>query len=202
MRILILHEDTRPPGQGGGAESILRDYAQAMKARGHVVAWWWGLGSIQRAVDDFKPDILHVQTIHNHIADWQGVMRWVQEQRIPHVWVMMDYWPFCGNRMLLRGRDSGETCSAATGVCDGECVAGRAPKEWAAVVNGSSVVALNQYSQAIFNRNGINCRYAVEPGVDTSLFAPGLKRLGSVYTSSAWASAYCKGMSYLREALT
>lgn len=202
MRILMLHEHQTPPGQGGGgAESILRDHAQAMKLAGHEVAWWYGQGSIQRAVADFRPDMVHVQTIHNAIPDWIGVMRWIQGQGIPHVWVLMDYWPFCGNRMLLRGRDDGETCSALHDVCDACCACGPAPAEWASVVNGSPVVALNRYSQAIYRRNGIRCDHVVEMGVDTALFSPGDTRDRSCYTSSAWASAPCKGLHVLKASL-
>jgi glycosyltransferase involved in cell wall biosynthesis len=201
VRILILHEDTRPPGMGGGAEAIVRDFGAAMKARGHTVCWWWGHGDIKDAIAEFKPDMIHAMTMHNFIPNWMGVMRWIQKQKIPHVWVMMDYWPFCGNRMLLRGPDDGETCSAAEGFCDGMCAVGPAPAAWAELVNGSPVVALNEYSRDILKRNGIRCDYVVEPGIDTEIFQPGEKVKDSIITSSAWASAPAKGMAYLKEAL-
>ena len=198
MRVLILHEDTRAPGQGGGAESMLRDQTEVLRQLGHEVCWLHS-PDIERTVDDWKPDIVQVQTIHN-LVGFAPVL-WLQRQQIPHVWALMDYWPFCSGRMLLVG-DQG--CEAVTGACQHSCHQ-FAPAHWRRIVNGSPVVALNEYTAAIYRRNGLRCDYVVELGVDTDLFRPNhSQRNGerAVYTSCAWPTQPTKGMHVLRKALT
>ncbi len=97
-RILCVSEHKAEPGLGGGgAESMLRDLTTALTARGHAVAWLQST-QIEQAVEQFKPDICHVQTIHNFIG--MGLATWLQEHRVPMVWALMDYWPWCRGRML------------------------------------------------------------------------------------------------------
>jgi hypothetical protein len=198
MRILIWHEDTRGPGEGGGAESLLRDLTMALKAMDHTVAWLHS-PQIAQAVDTFKPDIVMVGTIFNKMG-FESV-KWLQESRVPHIWAMMDYYPFCGGRMLLRNWD--ESCTAVKGVCDDNCKEGRAPVEWLEIVNRSPVLAYNQYTAEIYRRNGLRCDYVCELGVDTELFKPDQtkKESSSIYTSSAWPEYPAKGMKYLNQAL-
>lgn len=203
MRVLFVHEDRRGPGEGGGAESLLRDQTEALKRLGHEVAWLQS-GHIEVAVDQFRPDVVHVMTIHNFLPNWQGMVRWLQEQRVPHVWALMDYWPFCLGRMLLRNWIDGPACSAVDGVCDGQCAKGRSPVEWAKVVNGSPVVALNEHTAAIYRRNGIRADFVVELGVDVEMFRPDPARRDrdvSIYTTSAWPDYPVKGMPVLARAM-
>lgn len=198
-RLLLVHEDVREPGQGGGAESLLRDQTEALRRLGHTVAWLHS-GEIERAIEVFKPDIVQIQTIHNFIGLAPAV--WLQEHKFPHVWAIMDYYPFCGNRMMLRNYDVG--CSAVDGVCDGNCPSGRAHPGILEIVNRSPVVALNANTADIYRRNGLRCDFVVELGVDTETFRPDHSvRNGhlSVYTSSAWAAYPTKGMHTLKAAL-
>jgi hypothetical protein len=191
------HEDQRGPGQGGGAESMLRDLTGALRNLGNQVAWLHS-EHIKEAIDTFKPDIIQVGTIFNKMG-WEPV-KYLQENKIPHVWAMMDYYPFCGGRMLLRNWDEG--CTAVKGVCDNNCVEKHAPMEWMQVVNGSSVLCLNEYQADIYKRNGISVDYVGELGVDTELFKPDENRQGcEIYTSSAWAEYPAKGMKYLQQAI-
>jgi glycosyltransferase involved in cell wall biosynthesis len=122
---------------------------------------------------------------------------------VPHVWTVMDYYPFCGGRMLLRNWD--RPCSAVLGVCDGDCTEGRSNPEWLEIANASPVVALNEHTAAIYLRNGLRVDYTVELGVDTDAFAPDPTRTSdgavTVYTSSAWAAFPAKGMRYLQTAI-
>ena len=198
MRLLIWHEHQTPPGQGGGgAESMLRDQTEALHRLGHTVAWLQS-SQIEEAVRRFTPDMVQVQTIHN--AFGVEPVTWLQENDIPHVWVLMDYWPFCGGRMLLKNWDEG--CAAVDGVCDGQCAEGKANPRLLEVVNGSPVIALNRFTADIYRRNGLRCDGVVELGVDTNFFCLGERDAEvSVYTSSAWAPYPAKGMKYLKEAI-
>jgi len=200
MRILLMHEDTRGPGKGGGAESMLRDLTAALKGLGHTIAWLHSK-HIEQAIDTFKPDIIQVGTIFN-LLGWEPI-KYLQDHNIPHLWAMMDYYPFCGGRMLLRNWDEG--CSAVSGVCDNNCIEKHAPDEWLQIVNKSPVLTLNEYTADIYRRNGMRVDYVGELGVDTDLFKPDPKERGNeiaIYTSSAWADYPAKGMKYLRDAVT
>ena len=201
MRVLFLHEDTREPGQGGGGESLLRDQTEALKRLGHSVAWLHD-AQIARAVDKFQPDIVHVSTIHNFVGF--APARWLQEQRIPHVWAINDYWPFCVGRMLLTDWIKGNSCAAVEGVCDGKCSKGKSPPDWLALVNGSPVVAYNEHTAAIYRRHGMRCDYVVELGVDVDRFKPDHSQRTpepSVWASSAWPEYPVKGLPVLQGAI-
>jgi glycosyltransferase involved in cell wall biosynthesis len=200
MRILAFTEHLAAPGLGGGgAESLMYDLTKAMTRRGHAVQWLQN-PDIAGAVSQFRPDIVHMQTIHNRFG--MGPARWLQDNHTPHIWAMMDYYQMCSGRMLLRQGD--EPCAAVSGLCDGNCVWGRVNPEYPAVVNRSPVVALNAYTAEIYRRNGVRADYVVELGVDTELFSPDYAQRPTdrvnIYTSSAWADTPHKGMRYLFEA--
>ena len=199
LRVLILHEDKRGPGEGGGAESLLRDTMQSLERLGHEVAWWSGQNTIRQEIARFQPDVCHAMTLHNFVGF--EPMLWLQKQRIPHIWSLMDYWPFCGERMLLTEGD--KSCTAVAAVCDGKCTGHRAPEEYLQVVNGSPIVALNRYTAEIYERNGIGVAGVVPLGVDTDFFRPEReKRDGiKIVTTSAWPQWPTKGMHILKAAL-
>jgi len=202
LRILILHEDKRGYGKGGGAESMLRDMTTALERAGHKVQWWQNDEPLEQAVEQFRPDVCHIMTIHNFIGLAPAV--WLQQQRIPHVWSLMDYWMFCGNRMLLMGDNSDESCPAVAGVCDPvQCRSHRAPVRYMEVVTQSPIIALNEYTAAIYERNGIRV-YDVGPlGVDHEYFCPdpSKREPKRVMTHSAWPEYPTKGMHILKAAL-
>lgn len=97
MKILMIHQDMREPGQGGGAESLLRDQTRALSALGHEIVWMHD-GIIERVVQAHQPDVLHFMTLHERWADLAPLV-WAQQQGIPHIIHVQDYWPFC----LLEG---------------------------------------------------------------------------------------------------
>ena len=198
MRVLMIHEDRRGYGQGGGAETILRENTNILRAMGHDVRWYQGGESFTDLLAAYRPDVCHVYTVHNFMGF--GEVKHLQRVGWPHVWQLMDYWPFCGGRMLLRRYD--ETCSAATGLCDGECREGQAPDLYREVVNGSPIAALCPDTAAIYRRHGVRCDYVLPPGVDHRFFAPAPeKRIdGRVITSCAWPSYPTKGMHILKAA--
>lgn len=196
MRILMIHGDDRPPGRGGGAESLLRDQAKGLRERGHEVFWWYGAGSIEDAIDRAKPDICHLMTLHCYPMGLHPAL-YVQEQKIPHIWHLQDYWPFCGPRMLLLG-DRG--CNAVRGQCDNACRGQRS--EYLEIVNRSFIVAGNRFTADIYRRNGVRCDAVVELGVDTELFRPDPAERDekvSIYTSTAWPEQLVKGMHILKQ---
>lgn len=200
MRILMWHEDTRGPGEGGGAESMLRDLTQALRQRGHEVAWLQSRG-IMAAIDDFNPDIVQVMTLHNFIGiDELPVL---QASNTPHLWAIMDYWPFCKPRMLLVDND--KSCPAVNGRCGNECGQNMDMGGVLATVNNSPVVALNRFTADIYRRNGMRVDFTIELGIDTELFKPDHTKRDkeiSIYTSTAWASQPVKGMHILQRALS
>jgi len=146
----------------------------------------------------FRPDICHIITVHNFLGF--GEVRHLQREGWPHVWQLMDYWPFCGGRMLLRRGD--ETCDAARGVCDGDCEHGPASDLYRDIVNRSPVAALNGETAAIYRRNGVRCDYVLSPGVDAEFFVPNpaARIAGRIITSSAWPQYPTKGMHILKAA--
>lgn len=197
MRVLLVHEHMTPPGKGGGGmEAILRDLAAGLTARGHVVSWLQS-AAIDQAVATFRPDIVQVMTIHN--AWGMEPARWLQQQHIPHVWAMADYWPFCAGRNLLTDLATGAPCSAVRGVCDSRC--SFQPSPLRDVVNGSPTLNLCAGAGEIMRRNGVRADYVAEPGIDTTLFRAGDKDRGSVYASSAWGTHPVKGAQVLAEAI-
>jgi hypothetical protein len=203
VRLLIVHEHQTAPGKGGGgAESMLRDQTAGLRRLGHEVAWLQS-NNIEQAISEWQPDIVQLQTIHNAMPNFEPA-KWVQANNFPHVWALMDYWPFCWPRMLLMDNNRGDVpCNAVEGACDNACGL-RTEPEILALVNRSPVVALNRYTADIYRRNGLRVDYVVELGVDTELFAPDYsQRNGAmdVYTTSAWPHMPVKGMHILKEAL-
>ena len=199
---MLLHEDKRGYGKGGGAESMLRDMSMALQSAGHTVQWWQNDEPLPQAVDRFRPDICHIMTIHNFVG--LGPAEWLQKQGIPHVWSLMDYWMFCGSRMLLTGEGGDESCPAVTGVCDpSQCRSHRAPVRYMEVVTKSPIVALNEYTAAIYERNGIRVFDVGPLGVDHEYFKPdpSKREPRRVMTHSAWPNYPTKGMHILNAAL-
>ena len=81
---------------------------------------WLQSPDVERAVKEWKPDIVQLQTMHNFLGF--GPAHWVQEHQFPHVWALMDYWPFCASRMLLLENNATDVaCNAVTGRCDNAC---------------------------------------------------------------------------------
>jgi len=201
MRVLICSEDNREPGKGGGAESLMRDITLGLHNRGHEVGWWFGDEPLAVAIDTFKPDIVQVHTVHNRFG-MQPAM-YLQRHRIPHVWVLMDYWPFCGGRMLLQDRQK-TSCPAVNGECEESagCELGRAPGQFLEIVNRSPIVALNPNTAAIYKRNGIRGTATIGCGVDTEYFkpAPDKREWGRIITTSAWPEYPTKGLHILEKA--
>jgi len=198
MRILMIHEDTRGYGRGGGAESFLRDQMKALKLLGHKVEWFHS-GVFAEHIEAFKPDMCQVMTVHTRMGF--GPVRWLQKEKYPHVWALMDYWPFCGGRMLLRRNDEG--CAAIEGICDGQCDEGPAPGYYLGLVNASPVMALNPYTADIYRRNGLRCDYIISLGIEYSYFVPdpAKREPGRIVTMSAWPEWPTKGMHILKAAL-
>ena len=200
MRILLWHEDTREPGKGGGAESMLRDLTEAFKRLGHEVAWLH-TEHIEQACKQFQPDVVQIGTIfHRMRYDSPQSLR---DNHIPHVWAIMNYYPFCWGQQMLKHGD--EECGAVTGACDGVCAEGRTPAIMLDEVNKSPVLALNEVTADIYRRNGMRVDYVAELGIDTDLFKPDPAERNpdelQVYTSSAWAAFPAKGMRYLKQAI-
>ena len=183
---------------GGGAEALLRDQAEGLKRLGHETAWWYGEGSLKRALETFQPDVCHLMTLHCYQVGLDPAL-YLQENKIPHVWHIQDYWPFCEGRMMMIHGD--QSCSAVRGICQHEC-GDYAPTEYLEIVNKSFIVAGNAYTAEIYRRNGMRCDAVVELGVDTELFSPGERGIKpNIYTSCAWPEGMWKGMHVLEEAL-
>lgn len=199
MRILMIHEDKRTYGEGGGAESFLRDQMNALRDLGHQVEWFHGGESFAERIDAFKPDVCQVMTVHNFMGF--APVRWLQKHSYPHVWALMDYWPFCGGRMLLRNEDV--SCSAVEGACDRQCDAGPAPPSYLRLTNRSPIMALNPYTADIYRRNGLRCDHVISLGVEHDYFVPdpAKRESGRITTLSAWPQWPTKGMHVLRAAL-
>jgi len=199
VRVLILSEDRREPGKGGGAESLLRDVTAGLQKRGHEVAWWFGDEPLADAVGAFKPDIVQCHTVHNRFG--MQPIWYLQRHAVPHVLVLMDYWPFCGGRMLLMNGQR-ESCAAVDGVCDGRCEYGRAPDMYLETVNRSYVVALNRNTAEIYKRNGLRVDAVIGCGIDTDYFKPDPQKRewGKVIATSAWPEYPTKGFHILRKA--
>lgn len=201
MRILFLHGDTRGPGEGGGAETLLTDTMEILQTLGHEVEWWYGQNGIAQMVQQFKPDVCHVVTVH--VYSGLGSVEWLQRQGIPYIWHLQDYWPFCGERMLLTERD--KSCEAVEGKCGGHCTGRPALEKYLPIVNAAaaSVIVSNRYTASIFRRNGIRVDGIVPLGIKTDFFRPDRsKRDGvKVVTVTAWPGYPVKGMHILRAAL-
>jgi len=200
MKILFIHGDKRPPGEAGGAESLLRDQAEGLRRLGHETAWWFGVGDLEDAIAEFQPDICHVLTIHCYSMGMAPLL-YLQQKKFPHLIHVQDYWPFCAGRMMMVNGD--QSCSAVNGVCHNEC------GEWAhpsylEIVNRSFVVAGNRYTAEIYKRNGLRCDAVVELGVDIELFAPDYDKRDElrIVTSCAWPKGAWKGMHILRSAMS
>lgn len=196
MKILFIHGDQREPGQGGGAESLLRDQAEGLKRLGHECAWWYGEGSLEDAIDDFRPDICHVMTIHCYPMGLQPLI-YLQQMEISHLIHVQDYWPFCASRMMIyRGRP----CSGAQ-ECKHEC---GERISYLPIVNKSFVVAGNAYTAEIYRNNELRCDAVIELGVDKQLFYPpdrDFSKAPLICTTCAWPQGNWKGMDILEQSL-
>ena len=211
MKVLMLIEEVREPGgtsgKAGGAESLLRDISAGLRWRGHEIIWWYGQDTLAEAIERHKPDICQINTIHNRFGMQPAL--YLQRHNIPHVWVLMDYWPFCGGRMLLQDNQR-VSCPAVDGICDPNCTAqgqgivarGPAPRQYLETVNGSYIVALNRNTADIYKRNGVRVDAVIGCGVDAERFhpEPGKREWGSVIASSAFPQYPTKGFHILKEA--
>lgn len=200
MRILFVHGDTRAPGEGGGAESLLRDQAQGLQALGHEVAWYNGNGIFEKQLELYQPDVVHFMTIHCYPMGLIPLI-YCQTHNIPHIMHIQDYWQFCGNRMLMI--NNVKSCQAVEGGCIQLCP-DYIGSRYLDVTNKSYIVAGNQYTAEIYKRNGGRCDAVVELGVDTEMFKPDNSQRGGdprLYTSCAQISGAWKGMHTLQEAL-
>jgi glycosyltransferase involved in cell wall biosynthesis len=202
MRVLICHYN---PDAGGGAESAVRDQKRALELCGHEAHVTYE--HPEKAWGALKPDVLHFHTIH--VSMGLAPLVWAQEQGIAHCLSLHDYWPFCGDRMLMKAGanphgTSDEPCSAVEGLCDGQCANRATPMTVRAIVNGSPLVVFNRYSEAIYRRHGIQPAAVIAHSIDTDFFSPDYAQRENppvVAVTCAWPGYNTKGLHILREAL-
>ena len=193
MKVLYIHGERRLPGQAGGAESLLRDQAEGMKRAGHECAWWYGQGSIGDAIREYQPDVCHLMTTHCYPMGMQPAI-YLQQNNIPHIWHVQDYWQFCASRMMMIGDKS---CT----VCHNECEQYANP-EYRRITDKSFIVAGNKYTADIYRNNGCRCDAVVELGVDVDLFHPEVKYdPPTIYTSRSILAGSWKGTHLIDRAL-
>ena len=185
------------PTVTGGADSWVRDTGRALSMRGHAVSWLQD-ERIEQACFQFKPDAVVLGTIHNFIGLHHAER--LLGLGIPAVWMLHDYWPFCGPRMLMRDWNASDRgCPAVEGVCDNSC-SGKASGRLA-LVNQFYVVVECEGTADIMRRNGVNVRAVIETGVDTDLWRPSEKRIERVVYCHAAGPEVWKGVHVLRAAL-
>lgn len=200
MKVLLVHYN---PSAGGGAESAVADQKRALEGLGHEVHVEFT--NPERAWARWHPDIVHFHTIH--IGLGLHLLAWAQQKHIPHCLSLHDYWPFCGDRMLMREGarpgDADAPCSAVDGVCDGACTHRPTDARVKALVNGSPTVTFSPYGAEIFERHGVRISEVIPHGIDTEAFRPAATMPAEprIVTMSAWASYNTKGMHVLRKAL-
>lgn len=194
MRILFWQE--QHPIVRGGAETWLRSTAAGLRGLGHAVAWLQDR-QVERALGEFRPDAVIMGTLHcfvglEHVA-------WLADQKVPAAWMLHDYWPFCGPRMLMQANNrSDRPCEAVLGICGNSC-GGAADRR--ALVNRFHAVTGCEGAAAIMRRNGVDVKAVVEEGIDTALFRPRPGgEPGTVYASAAGDEVW-KGLRVLRRAL-
>ena len=201
---MIVHYNPLEPQYAGGAESAIRDQSRALEQLGHEVRIEFSRP--ERACRQWKPDVIHFHTIHVDLG--LNILRWAQKQKMPHCLSLHDYWPFCGDRMMMkqgaqRMNQRDESCSAVMGMCDGDCADKPASESIKSIVNGSPTITFNLYSAEIFRRHGVHIDAVIPHAIDLELFRPDHdKRNGvRIATTSAWPQYPTKGMRILREAL-
>jgi glycosyltransferase involved in cell wall biosynthesis len=74
----------------------------------------------QRLLDDFRPDLMHVHSIHHHLT--LSVVDAAVKRQVPVVWTLHDYRTVCPATHLLRG---GVVCERCAGGAFVHCVVGR-----------------------------------------------------------------------------
>ena len=71
----------------------------ALKAR---VFGNWGFNSgratrkIERMLDEFKPDIVHLHNLHGHFCDIARLLKYLADKNISAVWTFHDCWAYTG----------------------------------------------------------------------------------------------------------
>lgn len=151
MRILHVNEHDKP----GGAETTIAELKEGLERRGvqnesYILADVDGKIisteiTFWKAMHNFQPDIIH---LHN-IGIQSAILDWVLETKLPLVWTLHDYWPFCTTRMTFWG---GRLCPIP---CDYRCGEHReGVKEF---IELGKVITLveNPTSQWIFEQYGI-----------------------------------------------
>lgn len=184
MRILMLHQETPDPNKAefgaGGAEVIVRDIIDELRARDHDVTWITRRDQVPLLEGHW--DVAHAVTIPHYIG--MDVAESLMDRGVPVVFTLMDYWPFCGPRMCMA---HGTSCAAVAGTCDMSCGCQPAPADWLGILNRAHVVAMNEHSWAICARNGIKVASVVEPGIDPDVWKPRGDRDIDVLTSAGYA---------------
>ncbi len=193
-RLLIVHDERE---QLGGAETYLRELTAALERQGCEVAW--AHSHIPQAVRMFRPDFVIAETVIVKVG--LGALEWLQWRKIPHALVLVDYWPVCKQRNLVRLPEA-VVCES----CDGKCQSGLQHPGVVNTVNRSTVIALNPRQQAINSRLRIRTDAWIPCGLDTDFWAPPPERSAGVriLTSTAWGeSTYgqipWKGAQFIRQ---
>lgn len=47
-------------------------------------------------VDGFKPDVVHIMTLHSNFINYRLLFNYLKERQLPVVWSLYDCWPFTG----------------------------------------------------------------------------------------------------------
>jgi hypothetical protein len=193
MRVLIWQE--KNPDIQGGAESWISYLAQGLTGRGHAVAWLHS-EQIARGVEQFEADAVIVGTIHNFIG--LPFANALAQMKLPKLWMLHDYWPFCTPRMLMQHQNrSDQPCEAAAETCRDSCGGKRFVPE---VLAEFYVVTGCEGAADIMRRHEVRIDAVIEEGVDTDLFTPADKTANGVFASAAWEAPW-KGMHVLKEAV-
>jgi glycosyltransferase involved in cell wall biosynthesis len=209
VKILIIHDRPYTGGkESGGAESFLSDLEKSLCSLGHEVSWATTRHEAVQKLSKEKYDIVNIGTIHDNVgvdvAEFAG-------RFAPVVWTLMDYWPFCHERMLLRNLQKEECPVGSGGHCEPlksqdeklnwhDCAAAT----YVHVVNNADcVIAFNEQTAEIYKRHGIRVDRIVHLGVDDELFKPGDKNSTelTIATVCAWPEYPTKGVHILKEAI-
>lgn len=197
MKVLLVHyypDNIR----GGGAESAVADERKALEMIGCEVRTEF-TNPID-AYNEFQPDFVHFHTIHIDLGI--DLLKWAQDNHIPHAISLHDYWPICSGRMLLDGYNK---CSANDDICNARCSYGPARNEIKNILSKTPKIAFNPYSADIFKRHGVNIEYVVPHGIDTDIFYPpenySIKSDLPIVCVVAWPNSPAKNIKLLNESL-
>ena len=209
MRILQIHLSVNR----GGAYSSVINLSKGFLKLGHNT-----INVFKNPIEElykFNYDFVLLHSFQGrYIDEYLSSIHFLEDNHIPYIVLLHDYWPICYQTNLIRSFDGLRECSIGVENCDPvkcgcfksiynniypfDYIDFNKIKDIYNIIKNAKSVCFNSYSVDIFKKNNFNNIKMIHHGIDFDLFRPiEIKRDDfSILFTNAWVKKELKGYKH------